>query len=691
MKRLRVFEAAEKLNLSCEALAGILREMGYKVRGYSAYLSPEAFEKVKRRLREEEKGIKESLKRKRRYPFRKPKVKLDEKKIEKSVKETLRILEGRKIKRRYGKEQKEVKEEEAPPSRKISVTPYMSVAELAHEMEIEPSEVIKKCFEIGLLATINQRLDLETITLLASEFGFEIEEKREAVLKPEEGEIRPRPPVVTVMGHVDHGKTTLLDYIRKTKVAKEEPGQITQHTGAYVVECNGKKITFLDTPGHEAFTAMRARGAQVTDIVILVIAADDGVMPQTREALDHARAAGVPIIPCITKIDLPQANPERVKTQLAELGLLAEGYGGKTMVVEASGVTGEGVDDLLTAITLLSDELDLKARVTGRAVGLVIEARLDRRRGNLVTVLVQEGILKRGDAFVCGECYGRVRELMREDFTKIESASPSTPAIITGISGLPEAGERFQVTPDERTAREIARRRAMEKREVILSKTPKVSLQTLQDEILQGKIKELKVVLKADVAGTAEALKEALEDLSLEEVKIRIIHSGIGAITPSDVLLAQASQAIIVGFHTKPLSEAKELAEKGGVEIRLYDVIYKAIDELRAAMLGLLEPEEKEVLIGKAEVRQVFVIPKLGPIAGCYVTEGRVARDAIAKIYRDGEEIFKGKIISLKRFKEDVREVEAGYECGVGIEGLKDLKTGDTIEVFVIETVKREL
>ncbi|MEO0114804.1 MAG: translation initiation factor IF-2 [candidate division WOR-3 bacterium] len=688
--RMRICDAAANLNLSSEALVSILKSLGYPARGYTAYIEPEEYKAVAEKLRKEKSFYKKSLKSKGAPKKEATRSAVVEEKIEESIKQTIRKLEKREIKHRVKKTKptSPVQTE----TKKVKVSPYMSVAELAHTFAVPSADVIKKCLEIGLLATVNQRLDLDTIMLLADEFGVSVEVESEELLEPGEekvqGEEKPRPPVVVVMGHVDHGKTALLDYIRKTKVAQTEYGGITQHTGAYVVNYKNSKITFLDTPGHEAFTAMRARGARVTDIAILVVAGDEGVMPQTIEALNHARAAGVPVIVCITKMDKPQANPERVKAQLAQHNLNVEGYGGTTLCVETSAYTGQGIEELLDAIFLTSLELNLKARYEGRAKGIVLETRVSKGRGNLATVLIQEGTLRRGDVFVCGCEYGRVRDLLSENFVRLQEATPSIPVQIVGFSGLPEPGDRFDVVSDERTAREIAQRRFMAKRDRLLS-APKLTLESLQKRIMEGKVKELKVILKADVWGSAEALKEALEGLSLDEVRVRIIHFGVGSITVSDVLLAQASEAIVVGFHCEPLAEAEQLADQVGVEIRTYRIIYSAIDDIRAAMLGLLEPEKREKIIGKAVVRQVFVIPRVGTIAGCYVQEGKIERDAMARVFRQGEEIFVGKIISLKRFKQDVKEVEAGYECGVGIANLTDVQPEDILEVYKIEEVAR--
>jgi len=689
---IKIFKAAASLSLSSEALVSILKELGFLHRGYTAYITIEEFDKVKDRLKQEKTAVKESLKKKTTVvtPPQPPITKPPEPDVSRAIKETMIKIDHREIKHHRHHIEKPVEIQTVVTEKKVKVAPFSSVAELAHLFKITPVEIIKKLIGMGMLATVNQRLDPDTIMLLAGEFGYtiEIEEETVPIVK---GEMKERPPVVVVMGHVDHGKTSLLDYIRKTKVAEKEFGRITQHTGAYVVNYKDKKITFLDTPGHVAFTAMRARGAQITDIAVLVVASDDGIMPQTIEALNHARAAGVPIIVAITKCDLPNTNPEMVKSQLAQQGLSVEGYGGDTLCVTTSVRTGIGIEDLLEAILLLSEELKLSAVATGPAKGVIIETRTDKGRGNIVTVLIREGILKRSDAFVTGCFYGRVRDLLAENFTRLDSVSPSLPVQVLGCSGLPDAGDRFEVVQDDRVAREIATRHALMKRDIRLKhgEMAKITLEQMQQKIIDGKIRELKLVLKADTYGSAEALKESLEGLSLEEVHIRVIHSGIGLITSSDVLLAEASEAIIVGYHVSALAEAVKLAEREGVEIRYYRIIYAAIDDIRAAMFGLLEPEEKEVMIGKAEVRQIYVIPKLGSIAGSYVTEGKVIRNAIVKVFRDGKEILKSKVSSLRRFKDDAKEVESGFECGIGIENFNDLQPQDILEIYKIEEIAR--
>jgi translation initiation factor IF-2 len=686
----KVFEAAGLLGLSSEGLIAILKELNYPARGYTSYISEEEFEAARQRLRKEKRQFKETIRRRRTPPQpQRPTQPVDNRQIDRSVRQTLVKVQGRTIKpRRPTREVRTTAEPESRPL--VKVSPYMTVAELAHAFSTTASEIIKKCLGIGMLATVNQRLDLDTILLIADACGVEVEQAAETEVEVERGEPRPRPPVVVFMGHVDHGKTAQIDYIRKTRVAEQEVGRITQHVGAYVAYYGGNPIVILDTPGHEAFTAMRARGAQVTDIAVLVVAADEGVMPQTLEALDHARAAGVPFIVNITKSDLPTANPDRVKAQLAQHGVKVEGYGGDTLCVETSSVTGAGVEELLDGISVLALELDLKAPYDGPSTGVVIDSRVDRGRGNIATILVEQGTLRRGDPFVAAEHYGRVRELLSESFVPVAEATPSMPVQVLGFSGLPQAGDRFDVVADERTARDTAQRRLLAKRDRILSATkPRVSLEAIQERIADGQMRELKVVLKADVSGSAEALKESLEGLSLDEVRVRVIHSGVGAINRSDVLLAQASEAIIVGFHVKPLADARQQADKEGIEIRTYRIIYAAIDDVRAAMLGLLEPEKKEVALGKAEVRQLFRLPRGPAVAGCYVIEGKVVRDALARLVRQGKVITSSRVGSLRRFKDDVKEVDTGYECGIGVENVDDIQIGDIIEVYSIEEVRR--
>jgi len=575
----------------------------------------------------------------------------------------------------------------------------ITVQELALKIHKSPAELIKKLMQLGVMATINQEIDSDTASLLAVEFGYEVEVKLpvdlEALLmqEPEEDaeQLNPRPCIVTVMGHVDHGKTSLLDAIRQTNVTATEAGGITQHIGAYQVEHGGKKITFVDTPGHEAFTAMRARGAQVTDIAILVVAAEDGVMPQTIEAINHAKEAEVPIIVAINKMDKPGANPDRVKQELTEQGLIAEEWGGDTICVNVSAVKREGLKDLLEMILLVAEMKELKANPERPARGTVIEAELDKGRGPVATVLVQNGTLKIGDNIIAGSAIGRVRAMIDDKGRRVKKAGPSMPVEVLGFSETPMAGDVFIVVQDEKLARSIVSRRQIKKREEELKTTTRVSLDDLFKRIQEGQIKELGIIVKADVQGSVEALRQALERLNTGEVKVNIIHGGVGAISETDIMLASASNAIILGFNVRPDVNARKAAENEKVDVRLYRVIYEAIEDVKAAMSGLLEPEYKEVALGRAEIRKIFRASKIGTIAGCYVMEGKIERDAGVRLVRDGIVIHEGKLNSLKRFKDDVKEVLQGYECGLAFEKFNEMQEGDVVEAFTVEAVKREL
>ena len=576
--------------------------------------------------------------------------------------------------------------------RKLRVEESIRVADMAHQMGVKSSEIIKILFGLGVMATINNALDIDTATLVAAEFGYEVEKvgfseediltSVAAVDTPEM--LKGRPPVVTIMGHVDHGKTSLLDAIRKTSVTSGEAGGITQHIGAYHVKTKRGDIVFLDTPGHAAFTAMRARGAQLTDLVVLVVAADDGVMDQTREAINHSRAAGVPIMVAVNKIDKETANPDRVLRELAELGLQAEDWGGDTIVGMVSAKTGKGLDDLLELIALQAEVLELKANPDKPARGHVVEAKLDKGRGPVATVLVQEGTLRQGDIFVCGVFSGRVRAMFNDQGRKIKEAGPSMPVEIQGFDGVPEAGEEFVVLADEKTARRIAESRAAKLREKELAKSSRVTLENFLSQRADAKeTLVLNVVLKADVQGSLEAITEYLRNkISTEKVRIEIIHGGAGAISESDIMLAAASNAIIIGFNVRPTAKVKEVAEQEQVDIRFYDIIYKLGEEIKAAMAGMLAPVSKEVYLGQAEVRDTFSVPKVGVIAGCMVTDGKLTRNALARLLRDGVVVYTGKISSLKRHKDDAREVVRNLECGVGLENFHDIKIGDVIEAF---------
>lgn len=592
-----------------------------------------------------------------------------------------------------------------PPREKIDNTPKkiivrgnMTVGEAAKLLHKDASEVIKKLIMLGVMATINQELDIDTILLLAGDFGVEVEvkipveeDRFETVEEnDDEADLRERPPVVTIMGHVDHGKTTLLDAIRSTNVSSGEAGGITQHIGAYQVEINNKKITFLDTPGHEAFTAMRARGAQLTDITIIVVAADDGVMPQTVEAVNHAKAAGLPIIVAVNKIDKPTANPDKVKQELTEYGLVPEEWGGDTIFVNVSAKQRMGLEDLLEMILLVAEVNEYKANPEKRARGAVIEAELDKSRGPVARVLVQHGTLKVGDAFVAGNCFGRIRAMVNDKGRRIKEAGPSTPVEITGLTEVPLAGDPFMVFEDERKARSIAEKRAITHRQSELGGNTRVTLDDLFRHIKEGEIKDLNVIIKADVQGSVEALKGSLEKIEVEGVRVKIIHSGAGAITESDIILAAASNAIVIGFNVRPDNQTKATAEQEKVDIRLHRVIYKAIEEIEQAMKGMLDPEYKEVVIGHAEVRNTFKLSRVGTIAGCMVTSGKITRNAETRLIRDGIVVYEGKIDSLKRFKDDAKEVAQGYECGITLDNFNDIKEGDVIEAFIMEAVERK-
>jgi translation initiation factor IF-2 len=587
----------------------------------------------------------------------------------------------------------------APPpiTRTITLAEGMTVKDLADKLELRTKDVLKKLLDKRIMMTINTTLDVETATMIAREFGAEVQLRsfEEELLEVETVESHPedrvtRAPVVTVMGHVDHGKTTLLDGIRETRVAEREAGGITQHIGAYHVHVNNRSVVFLDTPGHEAFTLMRARGARVTDIVVLVVAADDGVMPQTREAIDHARAAGVPIIVAVNKIDKPDANPERVKRELADLGLMPEEWGGQTVLVEVSAKKRQNLELLLEMILLVSDIGDLKANPKRAAVGTVLEAQLDKGRGPVATILVQDGTLHIGDTVIAGPILGKVRALIDDRGRHVKTAGPSIPVEVLGLAALPQPGDSFQAINDAAKARQVALfRQSQAKEKALGAKATRLTLESLQQQIAEGDVKELPIIIKADVQGSAEVLADTLTKLSDEKVKLRIIHAGVGAINESDVLLASASNAIVIGFSVRPDRNAAEVAERERVDLRLHSVIYNVIDEMKKAMTGLLEPTFKEVRLGVAEVREVFRVPRVGSIAGCLVTEGTIKRsgDAQARLLRDHVVVFEGKIASLRRFKDDVSEVKAGFECGIGLERFNDIKTGDAIEVFVVERV----
>jgi len=579
----------------------------------------------------------------------------------------------------------------------IKISESITVGELAKRMGVKATDLIRVLMKMGMMATINHPLDVDTAALIAAEFSYEIEnvaidtdEMLESAPDAPES-LKKRPPVVTIMGHVDHGKTSLLDAIREANVIAGEAGGITQHIGAYDVELNGRKITFLDTPGHEAFTAMRARGAKVTDIVILVVAADDGVMPQTREAVNHSKAAGVPIIVAINKIDKPEAKPERVKQELMEFGLVSEEWGGETIFVEVSAKKRINLPDLLEMVLLQADVMDLKTNPDKDARGTIVEAKLDRGRGPVATVLVQEGTLKIGDYFVAGVHSGRVRAMQNDRGDKVLAAGPSMPVEVIGFTGVPDAGDVFISLPDEKKAKEIASHRQQKLRETELAKHSKMSLEQLYDKIQKGEVKDLNAIVKADVQGSVEAVAESLRKLSTDAVRLNVIHSSVGAITETDVNLASASNAIILGFNVRPEPKASAMAEKEGVDVRLYNIIYDAVEDIKKAMEGLLEPTLREKFLGRAEVREVFSVPKVGNVAGCYVQDGKMLRNAPVRLLRDNVVVYEGKMSSLRRFKDDMKEVATGYECGIGLENYNDIKVGDIIEAYEIEKIATKL
>ena len=637
------------------------------------------------------------------------KVEPSDEEIQKQVRETLEKLQGstkskgakhRKDKRDQRKQKTEEEiEKKEKESKKIQITEFITVGEIASLMEITSNEIISACMGLGIMVTMNQRLDAETLTIVADEFDYELEfvksdleEKIEEQEEEEEGSLEKRPPIITVMGHVDHGKTSLLDFIRKSDITKDESGGITQHIGAYSVEVNeSQKITFLDTPGHEAFTAMRARGAQITDIVIIIIAADDDIMPQTKEAISHAQAAGVPMIFAINKIDKENANPDKVKESLASMNLLVEDWGGKIQSQDISATSGKGVDLLLEKVLLESDVMDLKANPAKRATGTVLEAYLDKGRGYVSTILVQNGSLSIGDYILAGKNSGKVKAMFDESGKILQVASPSTPVSVLGLDGAPQAGDPFKVIEDEKEAKQIAAKRTQLVREQTVRTQKHITLDEIGRRIAIGDFKEMNVIIKGDVDGSVEALTDSFQNLSTEEVQVNIIFKGVGAITDSDVLLASASEAIIIGFNVRPTDSARKISEKEQVDIRSYSIIYDAINDLKDAMEGLLSPDMKEEVIGSAEVRDIFKISKLGTIAGCMVTSGKITRNSGVRVIREENVIFDGSLSSLKRFKDDVKEVTKGFDCGLQIVDFNDVQAGDLIESYEEIEVRKKL
>jgi translation initiation factor IF-2 len=734
----RIYEVAKDYKISSEALLSILRDLGFTVKSHMSVADEkmflairEKFEKEKaevkkeyeikkQKLEEREKKeelyqrverIKARLKTKdlevkrkeipklekikgRRAKFRKPRRFVDAKEVEESVKKTLAQIETVKKIKKYKRRVKESGEIVEEPENTIQVSEFASVSELANLMEVKPAEVIAKCLELGFVASINQRLDMDTIHTIALEFGFNVEEVKEVGMEEEipeeEQNLKPRAPVITIMGHVDHGKTSLLDYIRKSNIIAGEFGGITQHIGAYEVSLPSGNITFLDTPGHQAFTAMRARGVQVTDIVVLVVAADDGVMPQTVEAVDHAKAGGVPIIVAINKMDLPGANSEPVKRQLANYGLLLEEWGGKTIMIEVSAKTGMGIQKLLEMILLQAEMMELKANPDRLAQGVVIESRLDRGRGPIATALIQKGTLEIGDHFVTGLYSGKVRAMLDERGKNLTLAGPSTPVQILGSSGVPQVGDSFRATETDQEAKEISAKRLRLQREKEFRKIKRITLKEVKDQLAEGKVKALNLIIKGDVVGSIEALSDTLEKISTPELRVNVLHKSTGAINESDVLLAVVSQAIIIGFHVRPDLRAREIAQREKVDIRLHTIIYEVEKEIKSALEGMLEPEIKENVTGVVEIQEVFKVSKVGQVGGGMVQQGVIKRGDKARVIRDGVVIYDGIISSLKRFKEDIKEVSSGFECGLKIENYEDLKTADTIEAYEkIEVAKK--
>jgi translation initiation factor IF-2 len=636
---------------------------------------------------------------------------VDQGAVDETIKRTLAELDGAETvissraahrkKRKKEREEEQALHEEAKAldANKIHVTEFVSVGEMANLMNVSPADVIAKSMKLGMMVSINQRLDKDTIIVLADEYGKQVEFESEFTIDvlvdtPDlEGTLKPRPPVVTIMGHVDHGKTSMLDYIRNANVVAGEAGGITQHIGAYEVTLeNGKHIAFLDTPGHEAFTAMRARGAQVTDIVVLVVAAEDSVMPQTIEAINHAKAANVPIIIAINKIDKPEANPDRIRQQLSDRGVLVEEWGGKYQSVEVSAKSGKNMELLLEKILLEAEVLDLKANPDRFARGAVVESQVDKGKGTIGTILVQKGTLHIGDPFICGIYSGKVKAMYDERGRKMETATPSTPVQILGFDGIPAAGDQFIVVESDRISREISLKRQQLKREQDFRQVHMVTLDDISQQIQAGvKVRELSIVVKGDVDGSVEALADSLMKLSTDEVKIRVIHKGVGPISESDIVLAAASKAVIVGFHVRPNLNARRLAENENVDIRLYSIIYDAINEIKNALEGLLAPTVTEEIVATVEVRDTFKVPRIGVVAGCFVLDGKITRNSKVRLVRESVSVFTGGLASLKRFKDDVKEVEKGFECGLGLENFNDIKVGDIIEAFKLVETKRKL
>lgn len=663
--KIRVYELAKELKITSKELIEKIKELGLDVNSHMSTLESEEAKMIKELIEGENKEVKN---------------------MKKNDKNKNKITEE--------------KENEDVEEKIIEIGDTIIVKDFAEKMEVNPTEVITKLIGLGVMASLNQSIDFETASIIGEEFGFKVilpkleeeedmEDEFDLDYEDDPKDLKPRPPVVTVMGHVDHGKTSLLDAIRKTNVTKGEAGGITQHIGASIVNVNGKKVVFLDTPGHEAFTSMRARGTQVTDLAVLVVAADDGVMPQTIEAINHAKAANVPIIVAINKIDRPDSNVDRIKQELVEYGLVPEEWGGDTITVPVSALKKQGIDELLEMILLLAEMQELKANPNRNMVGTVVEAQLDKGRGPVATVLVQKGTLKVGDMIVCGSASGRVRAMFDDKGKSTKKVGPSTPVMVLGLSEVPNSGDMVYGVDDEKTARAYANRRKEIIREEQLKSSQKVSLDDLFEKIQLGEIKELNVIIKTDVRGTIDAIKQSLEKLEHEEVRVNIIHGGVGGITETDIMLASASNAIIIGFNVRPTLNALDIAKEEKVDVRTYRVIYEAIDDIKSAIKGMLAPKYVEEVIGRAEVRATFKVPGGGTVAGIYVQQGKVTRNSTIRLLRDDIVIFEGRVSSLRRFKDDVREVLSGYEGGLGLENYNDIKDGDMLEAYILKEVER--
>ncbi len=755
MARKRLYEVAKEYNISSEAIVKLVRELGFDIKSHMSTADDDMMKAIASKFSEEKETVKQEISRKKKIllkevtveekivppvavatpedafelvePAGTEKIVSKAKIIERTARQAAELRKKKKDRRKkkrheeiksaevkaafkktmakldLGKRIKKYKRKEKPDgtiveeeTSAIQVTEFMSLAELAATIGVKPADLIAKCMDLGMMVTINQRLDMDTIATLSLEYGLEVEEVKEIGVE-EEGEVldeedlQPRAPIVTIMGHVDHGKTSLLDYIRKSNIAGGEAGLITQHIGAYQVRVSNGFITFLDTPGHEAFTAMRARGAHITDIVVLVVAADDGVMPQTLEAIDHARAAGVPIIVAINKMDKPGAKPDAIKQQLAGRGLVPEEWGGKSIFVEVSAKTGIGVDKLKEMILLQAEMLELKSNPDQLARGTVVEAKLDRGRGVITTVIVDRGTLHVGDPVVAGNYSGRVRAMLNDRSEKVEEVLPGEPVQVIGLAGVPQAGDSFLAVDSETEAREISSRRMQIRREQDFRQLKRVTLANLYDQIKEGEVKDLRIIIKGDVDGSVQVLRDTLEKIGTSEVRVNVIHYGVGGITESDVLLAAASNAIIIGFHVRPDARARELAGKEKIDIRLYTIIYEVENDIRKALEGLLEPDREERITGLAEVKNTFRVPKIGVVAGSYVQSGTIHKGDKARIIRDNVGIYVGAINSLRRFKDDAREVPTGMECGIKIENFDDIKEGDLIETYEIVEIARKL